>query len=57
MEKVEDKEEEERDDERNDILVIKKQVFDEHSLGGYFTQRRCFLGGEKREERMKNQTR
>ena len=57
VEKVEDKEEEEQDDERNDILVVKKQAFNEHSLGGYFTKRHCFLGGEKREGRMKNQTR
>ena len=53
---IEDTDEEEIDEERNDILVVKKdKVKEKHSLGGYFTKRRRFLGEER--EEMGNQVR
>jgi hypothetical protein len=46
----EDNEEEESEDDKNDILVWDEDEFKGHSQGGYFTERRHFLGRGRREE-------
>jgi hypothetical protein len=51
VEDEEDKEEEESEEDKNDILVRDVDELKGHSQGGYFTERRRFLGrGRKREE-------
>ena len=52
MDGKEDKEEEEIEDERNDIVVRKKDKV--HSLGGYFTKRCHFLGKREKERYVGN---
>ena len=47
MDGEEDKEEDEIEDERNDIVVRKENKI--HSLRGYFMKRHCFL--ERREKK------
>jgi hypothetical protein len=44
VEDEKDKEEEESEEDKNDILVRDKNEFKGHSQGGYFTERRRFLG-------------
>jgi hypothetical protein len=46
----EDKEEEESEEDKNDILMWNEDEAKGHSQGGYFTERRRFLGrGRTRE--------
>jgi hypothetical protein len=49
VEDEEDNEEEESEEDKNDILVRDKDKFKGHSQGGYFTERRRFLGRGRRE--------
>jgi hypothetical protein len=46
----EDNEEEEIEDDKNDIVIGDKDEFKGHSQGGYFTERRRFLGRGRRKE-------
>jgi hypothetical protein len=52
--KVDDKEdnnEEAMEEERNNILIRKENKDKVHSQGGYFTERHCFLGRGRKQER------
>jgi hypothetical protein len=54
VEDEEDNEEEESKEDKNDILVRDKDEFKGHSQGGYFTERRCFLGRGRKKESEKS---
>jgi hypothetical protein len=50
VEDKEDNEEEESEEDKNDIVIGDKDEFKGHSQGGYFTERRRFLGRGRRKE-------
>jgi hypothetical protein len=50
VEDKEDNEEEESEEDKNDIVIRDKDEFEGHSQGGYFTERRRFLGRGRRKE-------
>jgi hypothetical protein len=54
VEDEEDNEEEESEEDKNDILVRDKDEFKGHSQGGYFTERRRFLGRGRKKESEKS---
>jgi hypothetical protein len=54
VEDEEDNEEEESEDDKNDIVIRNKDKFKGHSQGGYFTERRRFLGRGRRKENEKS---
>jgi hypothetical protein len=54
VEDKEDNEEEESEEDKNDIVIGDKDEFKGHSQGGYFTERRRFLGRGRRKENEKS---
>jgi hypothetical protein len=50
VEDEEDNEEEESEGDKNDITIRDKDKFKGHSQGGYFTERRRFLGRGRKKE-------
>jgi hypothetical protein len=54
VEDEEDNEEEESEEDKNDIVIGDKDEFKGHSQGGYFTERRHFLGRGRRKENEKS---
>jgi hypothetical protein len=54
VEDKEDNEEEESEEDKNNIVIRDKDKFKGHSQGGYFTERRRFLGRGRRKENEKS---